>query len=161
MDEFGSDSLEAGRLETVAVQLTVEVAVFEHCMLISADDLGGVCLCIWFIKQRNWTTVHLGQRNLLRGLAQVTLVLPLVGFLEMNLVYIFLERLQREDPGFDVRSSSVDSSLESTGQTLLWTICSNPLCPSDMAEGSYSDTFLALWWKFPSSQRSAHGVKTS
>ena len=30
------------------MQLTVEVAVFEHCMLISADDLGGVCFCTWF-----------------------------------------------------------------------------------------------------------------
>lgn len=67
----------------------------------------------------------------------MALVLPLVGFLEMDLVHRFLEWLPIEDLGFDGRSSSVDSSVRSTGLTLLWTVCNNPLCPSDTAEGSF------------------------
>lgn len=66
----------------------------------------------------------------------MTLVLPLVGSPEMDLVHRFLEQPQREGPGFDARSSSVDSSAESTGQIRLWIICSNPLDPSDMAGDS-------------------------
>lgn len=47
-------SQEAGKLETVAVLLTVEVAVSELCMWILVDELhvGGVCFCIWLTNAR-------------------------------------------------------------------------------------------------------------